>query len=138
MGLISLILEVLKKPSLLDVFFELMLLTVPLWIAVFVGVFLGWAWRPKWAVFNEEGESKLSNESSCSSANAKGLNSIHSLISFKSLFPSFLPGNVSVNLKDGNFIEQPCVLKSNFRLVKFVTFFYCVVLVECNFYVVVY
>ncbi|XP_057521391.1 uncharacterized protein LOC130801537 [Amaranthus tricolor] len=116
MGLISLILEVLKKPSLWDVFFELMLLTVPLWIAVFVGVFLGWAWRPKWAVFNEEGESKLSNESSCSSANAKGLNSIHSLISFKSLFPSFLPGNVSVNLKDGNFIEQPCVLKSNFSL----------------------
>lgn len=49
MGLASVLLEILQKPSMVDVIRELMMLIAPLWIAVIVGVLVGWAWKPKWA-----------------------------------------------------------------------------------------
>ncbi|GAY32079.1 hypothetical protein CUMW_285300, partial [Citrus unshiu] len=49
MGLASVLLEILQKPSMVDVIRELMMLMAPLWIAVIVGVLVGWAWKPKWA-----------------------------------------------------------------------------------------
>lgn len=32
----------------MDLFFELMEFMYPIWIALVVGVFVGWAWKPKW------------------------------------------------------------------------------------------
>lgn len=49
MGLASVLLEIFSKPSMGDVLSELMMFIAPLWIAVFVGVLVGWAWKPKWA-----------------------------------------------------------------------------------------
>lgn len=50
MGLIlDALIEIMSKPSLGSVFMELAPLMAPLGIAVLVGVFLGWAWRPRWA-----------------------------------------------------------------------------------------
>ncbi|KAL7165648.1 hypothetical protein ACSBR2_041345 [Camellia fascicularis] len=37
--------EILQRPTIGDVF----MLMAPLWIAILVGVFVGWAWKPKWA-----------------------------------------------------------------------------------------
>lgn len=33
----------------LDVLSELMLFIAPLWLAIIVGLLVGWAWKPKWA-----------------------------------------------------------------------------------------
>ncbi|MQM01058.1 hypothetical protein Taro_033802 [Colocasia esculenta] len=41
--------EILRKPTVAGVVSELMLFCGPLWLAVLVGVLVGWAWRPKWA-----------------------------------------------------------------------------------------
>lgn len=117
MAVISLLLEVLKKPSIWDMLFDLILLTVPLWIAVFVGVVVGWAWRPNWAIFGGSVTQKQSSSSSSASDN-KGFNSIHCLTSFKSLFSSLLSRTVSnCSLEDANFNDQSCILKSSSRFV---------------------
>lgn len=126
MALIALILDVLKRPTMWEMLFELMLLTVPLWIAVFVGVVVGWAWRPKWAIFGAEekgGGSQrqvvfLSSKKSSSGETEKGFNSILSILSLKSVFPSFLSRTVSNSLEDANFTELPFNLKSNSSLSK--------------------
>lgn len=112
MIVISLLLEVLKSPSIWDMLLELMLLTVPLWIAVFVGVVVGWAWRPNWAIFGG-GVAQKQSSSSSSSSDDKGFNSNNSFISLKSLVPRFLSQTVSNgNLDD----EQNNLLKSNSSL----------------------
>lgn len=49
MALVSAFLEIFRRPSLVDVLGELVIFIVPLWIAVVVGVLIGWAWKPKWA-----------------------------------------------------------------------------------------
>lgn len=54
MGLASVFLEILRKPTIGDVFSELMVLIAPLWIAVIFGVLVGWAWKPKWANLGRE------------------------------------------------------------------------------------
>lgn len=124
MALIALFFEVLQRPSIWDMLLDLMLLTVPLWIAIFVGVVLGWAWRPNWAHFGggnggEKGESQgflISKNKSCFSGSVKGFNSIPSLTSLKSLLPS-LTWNLSDScLEDANFNEQPGVSQSNSSL----------------------
>ncbi|KAG1354070.1 stAR-related lipid transfer protein 7, mitochondrial-like [Cocos nucifera] len=43
------LIEILRKPTVGDVVTELALFATPLWIAVLVGLFVGWAWRPRWA-----------------------------------------------------------------------------------------
>ena len=43
------LIEILRKPTIGDVVTELALFAAPLWIAVLVGLFVGWAWRPRWA-----------------------------------------------------------------------------------------
>ncbi|XP_008778542.2 uncharacterized protein LOC103698325 [Phoenix dactylifera] len=43
------LIEILRKPTVGDVVTELALFAAPLWIAVLVGLFVGWAWRPRWA-----------------------------------------------------------------------------------------
>ncbi|KAL8053280.1 hypothetical protein ABFS82_05G061400 [Erythranthe guttata] len=49
MALVSAFLEILQRPNFGDVIFELIVFTTPIWVAVFVGVLLGWAWKPNWA-----------------------------------------------------------------------------------------
>ncbi|KAL0324606.1 UNVERIFIED_CONTAM: hypothetical protein Scaly_2427700 [Sesamum calycinum] len=52
MALGSTFLEILQRPTIGDVVFELMVFMAPIWIAVVVGVLVGWAWKPKWANLN--------------------------------------------------------------------------------------
>ncbi|GAA0143797.1 hypothetical protein LIER_04398 [Lithospermum erythrorhizon] len=44
MALVALLLEVLQRPTMGD----LMILTIPIWVAVILGVLVGWAWKPHW------------------------------------------------------------------------------------------
>ena len=47
-GFGSVLSEILQRPTIVDVLNEFMMLIVPLWVVVFVGVLVGWAWKPKW------------------------------------------------------------------------------------------
>ncbi|KAI3469068.1 hypothetical protein Pfo_025731 [Paulownia fortunei] len=49
MALVAAFLEILQRPTIGDVMFELMVFMAPIWIAVLVGVLVGWAWKPTWA-----------------------------------------------------------------------------------------
>ncbi|OVA04698.1 START domain [Macleaya cordata] len=49
MALVSALFEILRGPTIGNVFTELLLFLGPLWVAVLVGVLVGWAWKPKWA-----------------------------------------------------------------------------------------
>ncbi|GMP35378.1 hypothetical protein CsSME_00007836 [Camellia sinensis var. sinensis] len=49
MALVSALFEILQRPTIWDVLIELMIFMAPLWIAVFIGVMVGWAWKPNWA-----------------------------------------------------------------------------------------
>ncbi|KAL1556428.1 hypothetical protein AAHA92_12053 [Salvia divinorum] len=49
MALVSAFLEILQQPTVGDMVLELMAFTTPIWAAIFVGVLLGWAWKPNWA-----------------------------------------------------------------------------------------
>ncbi|KAL2454183.1 Polyketide cyclase/dehydrase and lipid transport superfamily protein [Abeliophyllum distichum] len=52
MALISAFLEIFQRPTISDMMIELMVFMAPIWIAIFVGVLVGWAWKPKWANLN--------------------------------------------------------------------------------------
>lgn len=54
MGLVSAMFEILQRPTIAGVVGELMMFMAPLWIAVIVGVLVGWSWRPKWADLGRE------------------------------------------------------------------------------------
>ncbi|KAJ7952220.1 StAR-related lipid transfer protein like [Quillaja saponaria] len=49
MALLSVLLGILQRPTILDVLRELIMFMAPVWIAVILGVLVGWAWKPKWA-----------------------------------------------------------------------------------------
>ncbi|CAM8985601.1 unnamed protein product [Rhodiola kirilowii] len=59
MALISILMDVLRKPSFLEVVGDLMLVLGPIWVAVVVGVLIGWSWRPKWVNFERNSQEKL-------------------------------------------------------------------------------
>ncbi|KAG5255311.1 Polyketide cyclase/dehydrase and lipid transport superfamily protein [Salix suchowensis] len=65
MALGSVLLEILQRPTVGEVLGEILIFVIPLWVAVAIGVIVGWAWRPKWAS-NLSGEmlldSKVSKE----------------------------------------------------------------------------
>lgn len=48
--ILNCLIEILKKPAFGEIFSELAIFFAPLWIALAVGLFVGWAWRPTWAV----------------------------------------------------------------------------------------
>ncbi|XWS61495.1 hypothetical protein CRYUN_Cryun07bG0130600 [Craigia yunnanensis] len=92
MGLVSVFLEILRKPTIGDALSELMMFVAPLWVAVIVGVLVGWAWKPKWANLGREmlmdcSGSKDSTPASSESSSA-GFCSISSLNSIKFQLPS--------------------------------------------------
>lgn len=49
MALVAAFLELLQRPTVGEAMFELMVFMAPIWVAVLVGVLVGWAWKPKWA-----------------------------------------------------------------------------------------
>ncbi|KAJ6297831.1 hypothetical protein OIU76_019024 [Salix suchowensis] len=49
MALGSVLLEILQRPTIGEVLGEILIFVIPLWVAVAIGVIVGWAWRPKWA-----------------------------------------------------------------------------------------
>lgn len=40
--------EFLKKPSITETLVDILLCTVPIWLAVMIGLLIGWSWRPRW------------------------------------------------------------------------------------------
>ncbi|TYJ19563.1 hypothetical protein E1A91_A09G199500v1 [Gossypium mustelinum] len=84
MGLVSVFWEILKKPTIGDVVRELLIFIAPLWVAVIVGVLVGWAWKPKWAnigreMFMDCSGSKNSAPAESSESSSSGFGSLPSL-----------------------------------------------------------
>ena len=91
MALLSILSEILGKPRIVDVLGELMVLIAPLWIAVIVGVLVGWSWKPKWANLGREMlDSSGSDESKSTSTSFSLLGSIPSFNSLNFQMPSCL------------------------------------------------
>lgn len=44
----NLIIDLFNKPSLIETFVDILFFTVPIWLAVMIGVVIGWAWTPRW------------------------------------------------------------------------------------------
>ncbi|PKI64389.1 hypothetical protein CRG98_015249, partial [Punica granatum] len=92
MALSSLISEILQRPTIGGVLAELVTLMAPVWVAVVVGVLVGWAWKPKWANLGKDlldGSKESSPVSpSCSSS---GTSSMPSFSSFKLQLPACIP-----------------------------------------------
>eukprot|EP00262_Sarcandra_glabra_P017226 TRINITY_DN582_c0_g1_i2.p1 TRINITY_DN582_c0_g1~~TRINITY_DN582_c0_g1_i2.p1 ORF type:complete len:436 (+),score=40.66 TRINITY_DN582_c0_g1_i2:187-1494(+) len=47
--IVATLFEILRKPTIGEVFAEMVMFFGPLWVAVLVGVLVGWIWKPKWA-----------------------------------------------------------------------------------------
>lgn len=105
------LIEILRKPTIIDVFTELMLFCSPLWAAVLVGLLVGWVWKPKWAVGlvgNDCETDKLdaSQLSSSSSSSSSPSLSFEGLSAFNLGFPTRqsikaqLPGCITCLMSD--------------------------------------
>lgn len=42
------LMNLLKKPSFTETFVDILLCAVPIWLAVMIGLLIGWSWRPRW------------------------------------------------------------------------------------------
>ncbi|XP_054804929.1 uncharacterized protein LOC129307999 [Prosopis cineraria] len=42
------LMEFLKKPSITETLVDILLCAVPIWLAVMIGMLIGWSWRPRW------------------------------------------------------------------------------------------
>ncbi|CAM8991769.1 unnamed protein product [Rhodiola kirilowii] len=42
------LMEFLKRPSMYETFVDILLCAVPIWLAVMIGLVIGWSWRPRW------------------------------------------------------------------------------------------
>ncbi|KAI6693407.1 hypothetical protein NL676_021117 [Syzygium grande] len=40
--------DFLRKPSVAETFVDILLCAVPIWLAVMIGLLIGWSWRPRW------------------------------------------------------------------------------------------
>eukprot|EP00252_Welwitschia_mirabilis_P011342 TRINITY_DN254_c0_g1_i2.p1 TRINITY_DN254_c0_g1~~TRINITY_DN254_c0_g1_i2.p1 ORF type:complete len:423 (+),score=53.21 TRINITY_DN254_c0_g1_i2:402-1670(+) len=40
-----------KRPAMAETFVDLVMVVIPVWVAVMLGLIVGWAWRPRWAGF---------------------------------------------------------------------------------------
>lgn len=117
MGLTSVLWEIFNKPTMGDVLRELMMFIAPLWIAVIVGVLVGWAWKPKWVNLGcrdlvDASLSKVSNSSSI------GLASIPSLNFLKFQLPTCISGVSDDGLQTDAFNDQSTI-NSDCRFVSF-------------------
>ncbi|CAN1299551.1 StAR-related lipid transfer protein 7, mitochondrial, partial [Linum perenne] len=107
MALWSLLLDILQRPKLLDVLAELTMLAAPLWIAVIIGVLVGWSWKPKWAVLSAQ-SSVLQSPASSS----------FKLLQFPSSFIPWVSGD-DVNRPNSSFADSPPTVSSDSSGVSF-------------------
>ncbi|XP_022739654.1 uncharacterized protein LOC111291824 isoform X4 [Durio zibethinus] len=42
------LMEFFKKPTITETFVDILLCAVPIWLAVMIGLVIGWSWRPRW------------------------------------------------------------------------------------------
>lgn len=42
------LLHFFKNPSFTETFVDILLCAVPIWLAVMIGLLIGWSWRPRW------------------------------------------------------------------------------------------
>ena len=47
-GLLDLV-EFMNKPAIIETFVDILLCAVPIWLAVMIGLVIGWSWRPRWS-----------------------------------------------------------------------------------------
>lgn len=40
--------EMIRSQTLMETFVDILLCLVPIWLAVMIGLFIGWSWRPRW------------------------------------------------------------------------------------------
>ncbi|CAM8952581.1 unnamed protein product [Rhodiola kirilowii] len=40
--------DFIKRPSIYEAFVDILLCAVPIWVAVVIGMVIGWSWRPRW------------------------------------------------------------------------------------------
>ncbi|KAK2664423.1 hypothetical protein Ddye_002997 [Dipteronia dyeriana] len=107
MGLASVLLEILRKPTMGDVLSELMMFMAPMWVAVIVGVLVGWAWKPKWAdlACRDLMDSFASKDSNSSSS--VGFGSIPSLNFLKFQLPTCISGGSDDGVQNNSFDVSP-------------------------------
>lgn len=126
MALISVLLEILQRPSIGDVLAELVMFSGPLWIAVIVGLVIGWAWKPKWAnLGRQELDGSMSPPSflpGSISEGSFGFASIPSLSSFKPQLPSCISWISNDGEEKGTFSAPPTV-NHDCRCVEILDFF---------------
>eukprot|EP01018_Ginkgo_biloba_P010598 Gb_26664 [translate_table: standard] len=41
--------QIFRKPAVLETFLDVVMCVVPIWLAVMIGLIVGWSWKPKWA-----------------------------------------------------------------------------------------
>nr|GMC97854.1 StAR-related lipid transfer protein 7, mitochondrial [Ipomoea batatas] len=114
MVLVSALLGILQKPTIGDVIIEMMLFMAPVWIAIVVGVLVGWSWRPSWA--NLSGvkdcfDSTLSSSSKTFSSRISLQNVLTGLTSMKSQLPSCVSSNSEAEQETSAPIPHPCSLQ---------------------------
>nr|GMC99862.1 START domain-containing proteins involved in steroidogenesis/phosphatidylcholine transfer [Ipomoea batatas] len=92
----------------------MMLFMAPVWIAIVVGVLVGWSWRPSWA--NLSGvkdcfDSTLSSSSKTFSSRISLQNVLTGLTSMKSQLPSCVSSNSEAEQETSAPIPHPCSLQ---------------------------
>ena len=40
--------DFMKKPAVVETLVDVLLCSVPIWVAVMIGLVIGWSWRPRW------------------------------------------------------------------------------------------
>ncbi|KAK4748714.1 hypothetical protein SAY87_015300 [Trapa incisa] len=104
MALMSLISDILRRPTIAGVLGGLVTLMAPVWIAVVVGVLVGWAWKPKWANFGKE---LLNGSNESSSASTALASSIPSFNTLKLQLPTRIPWISDDGAEKGNLSVPP-------------------------------
>ncbi|KAJ8543502.1 hypothetical protein K7X08_006025 [Anisodus acutangulus] len=40
--------ELMNKPAIMETFVDILVCLVPIWVAIMIGLMIGWSWRPRW------------------------------------------------------------------------------------------
>ena len=130
MGLVSVLLEILRKPTFGDVLSELVMFIAPLWVAVIVGVLVGWAWKPKWANLGRKmliDCSGSKDSTPVSESSSTGFGSISSLNLIKFQLPSCISWISDDGAQKDSF-SLPPTLHSNCRYATLsIAFYICLI-----------
>lgn len=118
MALVSILSEILGRPRIVDVLGELMIFITPIWVAIIVGVLVGWNWKPNWA--------NLGRGMLGSSVSDKSNSLLGSMPSFNSLnfqIPSCIFSSFDGNDEKEN-SSPPAISDSRFLVVLSIIFFF--------------